>query len=127
MLKTCYSARYFHFLLTFFIHYFSSVSYAISSSEEGVGGGGGRGWRFGPLCCQPPSPLFPAQVPVLPDLGSLIFIRFYISFFFFKVRIFLLKSFRGMYTTLYQIMNCCCYYYYINRRPSFGPFSKYRL
>ena len=63
-----------------------------------------------PLLPSPPSPLFPAQVPVLPDLGSVIFIRFYISFFF-KVRIFLVKRFRGMYSALYQIMNCCYYYY----------------
>ena len=68
--------------------------------EEGVGGGGGV-WRFGPLCCQHPPLLSPAQVKVLPDLGSLIFIRVFVSFFVFKVRIFLLKRFRAMYTAGY--------------------------
>ena len=84
MLKTCYLARSFHFLLTFFIHYFSSVSYAISSLEDGVEGKG-----VGSL--DPPPPLFPAQVPVLPDLGSLTFIRFCISFFL-KFEYFLLSA-----------------------------------
>ena len=99
MFKTCYSARYFHFFLTFLIHYFSSVSYAI-----GGGGGGGRGLEvWTPLLPTPPPPLLsPAQVKVLPDLGSLIFIRFFVSFFVFKVRIFLLKRFRAMYTAGYM-------------------------
>ena len=99
MFKTCYSARYLHFFLTFLIHYFSSVSYAI-------GGGGGGGEGFGGLdpsvANTPPPLLSPAQVKVLPDLGSLIFIRFFVSFFVFKVRIFLLKRFRAMYTAGYM-------------------------
>ena len=71
--------------------------------EEGVGRGRGlEVWT--PLLPTPPPPplLSPAQVKVLPDLGSLIFIRFFVSFFVFKVRIFLLKRFRAMYTAGYM-------------------------
>ena len=88
MFKTCYLARYFHFLLTFFIHYFSSVS--LCNFFFGGGGGGGRGWRFGPLCCQPPLLIIPSSSPSFT--GSRIF-DFYqiLYFYFFKVRIFLVK------------------------------------
>ena len=120
MFKTCYLARSFHFLLTFFLHYFSSVSYAISSLEEGVG----VGERFGGLdpsvANTPPPLIIPSSSPSFT--GSRIF-DFYqiLYFFFFKVRIFLVKRFRAMYTALYNWWIVVIVI--INRRPSFGPSS----
>ena len=90
MFKTCYLARYFHYLLTFFLHYFYPKMQFLLWR---------MGWRAKGLGVWTP-PIIPSSSPSFT--GSRIF-DFYqiLYFFFFKLRIFLVKRFRATYTAGY--------------------------